>query len=154
MTIDEAYKTCFCEPYIVPVDKHKEARAVIDKAMVEVKQYRAIGTVAQCSNAMDIVKEMIERSIEPETIREYIKFEDKCVKSGYTIQSILEAKNAVEKYKNLLGKKVWWIDGLGNRVESTIICFYIEDGIEGVRCELRHCTTDAAEIGKSIHVIN
>lgn len=42
MTIDEAYKTCFCEPYIVPVEKHNEARAVIDKALEEVQQYHEI----------------------------------------------------------------------------------------------------------------
>ena len=71
-----------------------------------------------------------------------------------TPEECREAVDKINHYKNLLGKKVWWIDGLGNRVESTINCFYIEQGIEGVRCELLNCTTDAAEIGKSIHVIN
>ena len=57
MTIDEAYKTCFCEPYIVPVEKHKEARAVIDKALEEVQQYRAIGTVDECREAVEKMKQ-------------------------------------------------------------------------------------------------
>ena len=83
-------------------------------ALEEVKQYRSIGTVEECREAVD----------------------------------------KINYYQNLLGKKVWWIDGLGNRVESTINCFYIEKDIEGVRCELLNCTADAAEIGKSIHVIN
>ena len=56
MTIDEAYKTCFCEPYIVPVEKHKEARAVIDKALEEVQQYRAIGTVEECRSVVEKMK--------------------------------------------------------------------------------------------------
>ena len=74
-----------------------------------------------------------------------------------TIGTVEECRETVDKinyYQNLLGKKVWWIDGLGNRVESTINCFYIEQGIEGVRCELLNCTVDAEEIGKSIHVIS
>ena len=71
-----------------------------------------------------------------------------------TPEECLEAVDKINHYQNLLGKKVWWIDGLGNRVESTINCFYIEQGIEGVRCELLNCTADADEIGKSIHVIN
>ena len=53
MTIDEAYKTCFCEPYIVPVEKHKEARAVIDKALEEIQKYREIGTVEECRAAVE-----------------------------------------------------------------------------------------------------
>lgn len=79
------------------------------------------------------------------------------VQQYLAIGTVDECRAAVEKinyYQNLLGKKVWWIDAQGNRVESVINCFYIEDGIEGVRCEFLNCTGDAAEIGKSIHVIN
>lgn len=71
-----------------------------------------------------------------------------------TVDECREAVDKINYYQNLLGKKVWWIDAQGNRVESTINCFYVEHGIEGVRCEFLNCTGDAADIGKSIHVIN
>lgn len=112
------------EQEAIEIIKHKVGRFQNDmindaldmaiKALEEVQQYRAIGTVYECREAVE----------------------------------------KINYYHNLLGKRVWWIDAQGNRVESTINCFYIEQGIEGVRCELLNCTTDAAEIGKSIHVIN
>ena len=108
----------------IKIIKHKVGRFQNDiindaldmaiKALEEVQQYRAIGTVDECRAAVE----------------------------------------KINYYQNLLGKKVWWIDAQGNRVESVINCFYIEDGIEGVRCEFLNCTGDAAGIGKSIHVIN
>ena len=52
MTIDEAYKTCFGKPYIVPIDKHEEARNIIRDLIEEVKQYREIGTVEECRNSV------------------------------------------------------------------------------------------------------
>ena len=52
MTIDEAYNTCFGKPYIVPIDKHEEARNIIRDLIEEVKQYREIGTVEECRNSV------------------------------------------------------------------------------------------------------
>lgn len=57
MTIDEAYNTCFGKPYIVPIDKHEEARNIIRDLIEEVKQYRKIGTVEECKESvLDIEK--------------------------------------------------------------------------------------------------
>ena len=57
MTIDEAYNTCFGKPYIVPIDKHEEAKSIIRHLIEEVKQYREIGTVEECRNSvLDITK--------------------------------------------------------------------------------------------------
>ena len=57
MTIDEAYNTCFRKPYIVPIDKHEEAKSIIRDLIEEVKQYREIGTVEECRNSvLDIPK--------------------------------------------------------------------------------------------------
>ena len=47
MTIDEAYNTCFGNPYIVPIDEHEEAKRIIRDVMEEVKQYRELGTVEE-----------------------------------------------------------------------------------------------------------
>ena len=47
MTIDEAYNTCFGNPYIVPIDKHEETKRIIRDVMEEVKQYRELGTVEE-----------------------------------------------------------------------------------------------------------
>ena len=57
ITIDEAYNTCFGKPYIVPIDKHEEAKSIIRDLIEEVKQYREIGTVEECRNSvLDIPK--------------------------------------------------------------------------------------------------
>ena len=57
MTIDEAYNTCFGNPYIVTIDKHEEARNIIRDLIEEVKQYRKIGTVEECKESvLDIEK--------------------------------------------------------------------------------------------------
>ena len=47
MTIDEAYNTCFGNPYIVPIDEHEEAKRIIRDIIEEVKQYRELGTVEE-----------------------------------------------------------------------------------------------------------
>ena len=65
----------------------------------ENQQYHAIGTVEQCQKSVDICKAMIERNITPETIEEYIKFEDECVKKGFTIKSLLESREKAEPRK-------------------------------------------------------
>lgn len=35
---------------------------------------------------------MIERNITPEDMEEYMKFEDECIKKGFTFKSLLEAR--------------------------------------------------------------
>ena len=75
MTIDEAYNTCFGKPYIVPIDKHEEAKSIIRDLIEEVKQYREIGTVEECRNSVldipkaykkaidDFVKAIVDRGL-------------------------------------------------------------------------------------------
>lgn len=62
------------------------------KALEEVQQYRAIGTLEECQKSVEICKSMIERNITPENMQEYMKFEDECVRRGFTFNSLLEAR--------------------------------------------------------------
>ena len=71
----------------------------ITKALEEVQQYRAIGTVEECRKSVEICKSMIERNITPENMEENMKFEDECVKDGFTFNSLLEVRDK-QKAKN------------------------------------------------------
>lgn len=64
----------------------------IIKALEDVQQYRAIGTPEECRKSVSICKAMIERKLTPENMEEYMKFEDECVKRGFTFSSLLEAR--------------------------------------------------------------
>lgn len=74
----------------------------ITKALEEVQQYRAIGTVEECRKSVEICKSMIERNITPENMEEYMKFEDECVKDGFTFNSLLEAREKQKAKKAAL----------------------------------------------------
>lgn len=50
------------------------------------------GTPEECRKSVEICKSMIERNITPENMEEYMKFEDECVKDGFTFNSLLEAR--------------------------------------------------------------
>lgn len=76
----------------------------IIKALEELRQYRAIGTLEECRKSVEICKSMIERNITPENMEEYMKFEDECVREGFTFKSLLEAR---EKQK---AKKPEFVD--------------------------------------------
>lgn len=56
------------------------------------EEYKAIGTPEECQKSVEICKSMIERNITPENMEEYMKFEDECVKDGFTFNSLLEAR--------------------------------------------------------------
>ncbi len=71
--------------------KCAEEHEQLAKWLEELKQYRAIGKVSTCQNAVEVCRAMIERGIEPENIEAYIAFEDACVKKGFTIKGLLEA---------------------------------------------------------------
>ena len=77
-----------CKEYQKPL-MHAYEMAI--KALEEVQQYRAIGTLEECRKSVEICKAMIERGIEPENVEAYIAFEDACVKKGFTIKGLLEA---------------------------------------------------------------
>ena len=64
MTIDEAYNTCFRKPYIVPIDKHEEAKSMIRDLIEEVRQYREIGTVEECRNSVLDIQKAYNKAID------------------------------------------------------------------------------------------
>ena len=66
------------------------------KALEEVQQYRAIGTPEECRKSVDICKAMAERRISLQNMEDYMKFEDECVKRGFTFNSLLEAREKQE----------------------------------------------------------
>jgi hypothetical protein len=65
----------------------------------ELKEYREIGKVSTCRNAVELCRAMIERGIEPDNIKEYIKFEDYVVQKGFTIKGLLKAGKKQIPYK-------------------------------------------------------
>lgn len=73
------------------------------------EEYKAIGTPEECQKSMEICKSMIERNITPENMEEYMKFEDECVKNGFTFNSLLEAREKQIPYKPSQQKLVWGI---------------------------------------------
>ena len=58
--------------------------------------YREIGTSEECRKSVDICKAMAERRLSLENIENYMKFEDECVKRGFTFNSLLEAREKQE----------------------------------------------------------
>ena len=79
------------------------------KALEEVQQYRTIGTPEECQKSVAVCKAMIDRKITPESMEEYMKFEDECVKCGFTFKSLLEAREKQIPYKPSRKKLVWGI---------------------------------------------
>jgi urocanate hydratase len=84
------------------------------KALEEVQQYRQIGTVSTCRNAVGICKTMIERGINPDNITECIKFEYNLVQRGYDLKKLIEIIDehkqqfqigTVEKFREAIEKQ-------------------------------------------------
>lgn len=75
------------------VAEYYDALSVAIKALEEIQQYRAIGTVEECRAAVEIHKALYERKLTPEDMEEYMKFEDECVKKGFTFKSMLDLKH-------------------------------------------------------------
>lgn len=71
------------------------------QAMKELLQYREIGKVSTCRNAVEICRAMIERGIEPDNIAEYIKFEDNLVQRGYDLKKLLEMMEEHKQYREI-----------------------------------------------------
>ena len=65
--------------------------------------YHAIGTPEECQKSVAVCKSMIDRKITPENMEEYMKFEDECVKNGFTFDSLLKAreKQTAKKVKSI-----------------------------------------------------
>lgn len=81
----------------------------IIKALEELKQYRTIGTPEECQKSVAVCKAMIARKITPENMEEYMKFEDECVKCGFTLKSLLEAREKQIPYKLSRKKLIWGV---------------------------------------------
>lgn len=69
----------------------ENAYAMAIKALEEVQQYRAIGTPEECRKSLEICKAMVERNITPDDMENYMKFEDECIKQGFTLVGLLKA---------------------------------------------------------------
>ena len=94
MTIDEAYNTCFGNPYIVPIDEHEEAKRIIRDVMEEVKQYRKIGTVEECMNSVLDIQKAYNKAID--NFAEKMKYEYGSDEIQETIDEIAEQLKAGE----------------------------------------------------------
>ena len=78
--------------------EHIESVETAIKALEEVQQYRQIGKISTCKNAVEICKAMIERGIDPDNIAEYIKFEDNLVQRGYDLKKLIEMMEEHKQY--------------------------------------------------------
>lgn len=74
--------------YVYLAKKHGTVGQVIENCV----KYEEIGTPEECRKSLEICKAMIDRKITPENMEEYMKFEDECVKRGFTFNSLLEAR--------------------------------------------------------------
>lgn len=138
MTEQEAIK--FLTGYLDSVvykEKCVEAHKLAIKALEENQQYRAIGTPEECRSAAETIKSMIERNLTTEIMTEYMKFEDECVKQGFSFNSLLEAreKQTAKKPKLTIikhGKHKWERDEKGY-IDEFAFC---HDNHNGVVCEV------------------
>lgn len=80
---------------------YKNALECAIRALEEVQQYRAIGKVSTCQNAVEVCRAMIERGIEPDNIKEYIAFEDNLVQKGYDLKRLLEMMEEHKRYREI-----------------------------------------------------
>lgn len=71
--------------------EHRKTIDIAIQALEEVQQYRAIGTQEECRKSLEICKAMVERNITPDDMENYMKFEDECIKQGFTLVGLLKA---------------------------------------------------------------
>lgn len=90
VTLDHIVKE---EPNVSPlIYKGREEKADTILTMIEeLEQYRAIGTPEECRKSLEICKAMVERNITPDDMENYMKFEDECIKQGFTLVGLLKA---------------------------------------------------------------
>lgn len=65
MTESEAWKCVFEKPYVVSCDDYEEAKQIIKTALEDVQQYREIGTVEECREAVEKQK-IIKKPVKDE----------------------------------------------------------------------------------------
>lgn len=78
----------------------------IEELEAEIEKYHAIGTVEECRAAVEIIRYMIQEGIEPEVLEAYVQFEDELAKKGFTVKSVLEAREKQIAAKPLVGKDI------------------------------------------------
>lgn len=78
--------------YMNIAKRHGTIGQVIDECVA----YATIGTPEECRKSVDICKAMAERRISLQNMEDYMKFEDECVKRGFTFNSLLEAREKQE----------------------------------------------------------
>ena len=86
------------KPHIMPNEENIGLVDAAIQALEEVQQYRQIGKISTCKNAVEICKAMIERGIDPDNIAEYIKFEDNLVQRGYDLKKLIEMMEEHKQY--------------------------------------------------------
>lgn len=79
------------KPHIMPNEENIGLVDAAIQALEEVQQYRVIGTPEECRKSVEICKAMIERNITPDDMENYMKFEDECIKQGFTLVGLLKA---------------------------------------------------------------
>lgn len=72
------------------------AKILTYQEAADCEAHREIGTPEECRKSVDICKAMAERRISLENMENYMKFEDECVKRGFTFNSLLEAREKQE----------------------------------------------------------
>lgn len=89
------------ERHLFKAKRMAEAVDTAIKALEEVQQYRQIGKISTCKNAVEICKAMIERGIDPDNISEYIKFEDNLMQRGYDLKKLIEMMEEHKQYREI-----------------------------------------------------
>ena len=89
------------KPHIMPNEENIGLVDAAIQALEEVQQYRQIGKISTCKNAVEICKAMIERGIDPDNITEYIKFEDNLMQRGYDLKKLIEMMEEHKQYREI-----------------------------------------------------
>lgn len=74
------------------IKKCAEEHEQLAEWLEELKEYKEVGTPEECRVAVEVTKSMLKRNFTKEIVTEYMKFEDECVKQGFSFNSILEAR--------------------------------------------------------------
>ena len=93
LSVNNGVESAFCDDLkgYVTLTTMRGFAQTCKKALEEVQQYRALGMPEECRKSLEICKAMIERNITPDDMENYMKFEDECIKQGFTLVGLLKA---------------------------------------------------------------
>lgn len=93
LSVNNGVESAFCDDLkgYVTFTTMRGFAQTCKKILEEVQQYRAIGTPEECRKSLEICKAMVERNITPDDMENYMKFEDECIKQGFTLVGLLKA---------------------------------------------------------------